>query len=287
MQAIRSILVVIQPDLPEQLALKRARLIAGVTQSHLHLLVCAEANQDHSALLDGLAEGLAAEGFSCSAQQAWQESPHQTVIAAQQSEGCTLVIKQHRRDSLLKKAFLTPEDWKLLRYCPCPVLMVKSDEPWTGRAILAAVDVGNSDSEHQTLHTGIVSHASDIAHLCQGELHVLSAHPSPMLSAADPTFQLKETIEQRYREACRRFQDEYEIDDSRLHIQEGPADVLIPKTAHQLNAAVTVIGTVARTGLAGALMGNTAEVVLDSLESDVLVLKPEDIIQHLETLLQR
>lgn len=42
MQAIRSILVVIQPDLPEQLALKRAQLIASVTQSHLHLLICAE-----------------------------------------------------------------------------------------------------------------------------------------------------------------------------------------------------------------------------------------------------
>lgn len=287
MQAIRSILVVIQPDLPEQLALKRAQLIAGVTQSHLHLLVCAEAHQDHSPLLDELAEELAAEGFSCTAQQAWQESPHQTVIAAQQSEGCTLVIKQHRRDSLLKKAFLTPEDWKLLRHCPCPVLMVKTNDPWSGRPVLAAVDVGNSDSEHQTLHSGIVSHAHDIARLCQGQLHVLSAHPSPMLSAADPTFQLKESIEQRYREACRAFQDEFEIEDRFLHIEEGPADVLIPKTAHRLNAAVTVIGTVARTGLAGALMGNTAEVVLDSLESDVLVLKPEDIIQHLETLLQR
>ncbi|HLT03498.1 MAG TPA: universal stress protein [Pseudomonas sp.] len=287
MQAIRSILVVIQPDLPEQLALKRAQLIAGVTQSHLHLLVCAEADQDHTALLDELAETLATEGFSCSAQQAWQDTPHQTVIAAQQSEGCDLVIKQHRRDSLLKKAFLTPEDWKLLRYCPCPVLMVKTDDPWSGRPVLAAVDVGNSDSEHQTLHSGIVSHAYDIARLCQGPLHVLSAHPSPMLSAADPTFQLKESIEQRYREACRKFQDEFEIEDRYLHIEEGPADVLIPKTAHQLNAAVTVIGTVARTGLAGALMGNTAEVVLDSLASDVLVLKPEDIIQHLETLLQR
>lgn len=287
MQAIRSILVVIQPDLPEQLALKRAQLIAGVTQSHLHLLVCAEADEDHSRLLDELAEKLAAEGFSCSAQQAWQDTAHQTVIAAQQSEGCDLVIKQHRRDSLLKKAFLTPEDWKLLRYCPCPVLMVKTDDPWSGRPVLAAVDVGNSDSEHQTLHSGIVSHAYDIARLCQGPLHVLSAHPSPMLSAADPTFQLKESIEQRYREACRKFQDEFEIEDRYLHIEEGPADVLIPKTAHQLNAAVTVIGTVARTGLAGALMGNTAEVVLDSLASDVLVLKPEDIIQHLETLLQR
>jgi len=31
-------------------------------------------------------------------------------------------------------------------------------------------------------------------------------------------------------------------------------------------------------------MGNTAEVVLDALESDVLVLKPDDIIEHLEEL---
>ena len=37
MQAIRSILVVMDPQHPEGLALKRAKLIAGVTQSHLHL----------------------------------------------------------------------------------------------------------------------------------------------------------------------------------------------------------------------------------------------------------
>ena len=105
-----------------------------------------------------------------------------------------------------------------------------------------------------------------------------------MLSAADPTFQLKETIEARYREQCKAFQAEYEISDERLHIAEGPADVLIPQVAHRLNAGVTVIGTVARTGISGALIGNTAEVILDSLESDILVLKPDDIIAHLEEL---
>jgi nucleotide-binding universal stress UspA family protein len=57
---------------------------------------------------------------------------------------------------------------------------------------------------------------------------------------------------------------------------------LIPYIAHKLQASVTVIGTVARTGLSGALIGNTAEVVLDSLESDVLVLKPDVIMDHLE-----
>ena len=44
------------------------------------------------------------------------------------------------------------------------------------------------------------------------------------------------------------------------------------------------MGTVARTGFSGALIGNTAEVVIDKLESDILVLKPDDIVEHLEQL---
>ena len=283
MQAIRSILVVMEPNHTEDLALKRAKLIAGVTQSHLHLLVC-DKKSDHTGYLRDLTGLLNSEGFSTSSQQAWDENKHQTIINVQQAEGCGLVVKQHFPDNPLKKALLTPDDWKLLRYCPAPVLMVKTEKSWAGSVILAAVDVGNADGEHRTLHTSIVSHGFDIAALAKAELHVISAHPAPMLSAADPTFQLKETIEARYREQCKAFQAEYEISDERLHIAEGPADVLIPQTAHRLNAGVTVIGTVARTGISGALIGNTAEVILDSLESDIRVLKPDDIIAHLEEL---
>lgn len=283
MQAIRSILVVMEPEQPEALALKRAKLIAGVTQSHLHLLVC-DRKHDYSVFLNDQRAALALEGYSVSGQQAWHESLHTTIITVQQAEGCDLVIKQHLPDNPLKRALLTPEDWKLLRYCPGPVLMVKTDKPWSGGIILAAVDVGNADGEHRTLHASIISHGFDIASLANGKLHAIAAHPTPMLSAADPTFQLKETIEARYREQCKAFQAEYDIADERLHVVEGPADVLIPQVAQQLGAVVTVIGTVARTGLSGALIGNTAEVVLDSLESDVLVLKPEEIMAHLEEL---
>jgi nucleotide-binding universal stress UspA family protein len=283
MQAIRSILVVMEPGQQEGLALKRAKLIAGVTQSQLHLLVC-DKKHDHSSYLSDLCTTLNQEGFNTSSQQAWHENLYQTIISVQQAEGCGLVIKQHFPDNPLKKAILTPDDWKLLRYCPSPVLMVKTDKPWNAGVILAAVDVGNADGEHRTLHASIISHGYDIAALAKASLHVISAHPAPMLSAADPTFQLKETIEARYREQCKAFQAEFDVPDERLHVVEGPADSLIPQVAHQLNAAVTVIGTVARTGLSGALIGNTAEVILDSLESDVLVLKPDDIIGHLEEL---
>ena len=163
-------------------------------------------------------------------------------------------------------------------------LLVKTSTPWAGKVVLAAIDVGNIDSEHQALHNMIVDHGFDIASLAKAQLHVISAHPSPMLSAADPTFQLKETIEARYREQCKAFQAEFDIDDARLHIEEGPADVLIPHAAHKWQAAVTIIGTVARTGITGALIGNTAEVILDAVESDVLVLKPDTLMDQLEEL---
>ena len=50
MQAIRSILVILDPDHAHSLALNRAKLIAGVTDAHLHLLMC-DPKHDHSALL--------------------------------------------------------------------------------------------------------------------------------------------------------------------------------------------------------------------------------------------
>jgi len=281
MQAVRSILVVIDPEHSESLALKRAKLIAGVTQAQLHLLVC-DPKHDHSGLLGVLKAALTEDGYSVTTEQAWNQSLHQTIVEVQQAEGCGLVVKQHFPDNALKKALLTPEDWKLLRQCPSPVLLVKTAGSWKDKVILAAIDVGNTDLEHRHLHNTIIDHGYDIATLAKARLHVISAHPSPMLSSADPTFQLSETIQARYREQCKSFQAEFDIDDDHLHIEEGPADVLIPFMVHKLQAAVTVIGTVARSGLSGALIGNTAEVVLDAVESDVLVLKPTEIEDHLE-----
>lgn len=285
MQEVGSILVVITPRQPEQLALKRAKLIASVTKSDLHLLIC-DRNNQYGDLLADIARELTNSGYSVSTQQAWHDSYHETIIKVQQDHNCGLVIKQHFPENPLKRALLTPDDWKLLRYCPCPVLIAKSNRPWSEGKILAAVDVGNSSSEHRQLHASLIENAYSVAAIAQAQLHVFCAYPAPMLSAADPTFQLRETIEARYREQAADFASEHEIDPQHMHLKEGDADNLIPQMAKELDAVVTIIGTVARTGLSGALIGNTAEAVLDAVETDVVVVKPQNVNQHLEKLLQ-
>jgi len=286
MQAIKRILVIIDPNQQEHIALTRAKLIAGVIESELHLLVC-EDRPDHTPLLEKLTAELTAEGFTASHTQCWHRNLTETIIHVLQSEGCGLVVKQHLPDNPLKKALLTPDDWKLLRYCPSPVLMVKTTESWMKGAVLAAVDLGNRDDQHKVLHDTIVSNASDMVEMIAGTLHVVSAHPAPMLSAADPVYQLRENIHQRYMDHAQAYVERYDLKEEQIHIDEGPADTLIPRIARQVGASVTVIGTVARKGLSGALIGNTCEVVLDQLECDLLVLKPEDMLAHLEDILQK
>lgn len=286
MHAIRSILVVLDFSQPLGLALKRARLIAGVTESHLHLLVCDKKN-DHTSHLADLRQELESAGYSVTTQQLWKDCRHDHILAVQTANGCGVVVKQHVPENPLKKALLTPDDWKLLRYAPCPVLIAKTDTSWAGAPILAAIDVGNSDAEHRTLNTSIVANAAEIARVANAELHIMTAHPSPMLSAADPAFQLSETIHARYAEQCLGYARDYDLPAERVHVMEGPADVLIAHTARQLNAAVVVLGTVARTGLPGVLIGNTAEVVLDDLECDAVVLKPVDVLDPLESVLEQ
>lgn len=286
MQAVKRILVVIDPSQEEQVALNRASLIAGFIECELHLLVC-ENREDYSDLLARLRVEQDAKGIRCSVTQDWHHNATDTICRAVAREGCDLVVKQHRPDNPLRKALLTPDDWKLLRYCPAPVLMVKNSDSWIKGAVVAAVDVGNHDDQHHVLHDTIVSHAADIVEMIGGDLHLVSAHPAPMLSAADPAFQLKDSIAAEYRARAEPYVKLYGIDAQHLHIDEGPADTLVPQVANRIGASVTIIGTVGRKGIAGALIGNTAEVVLDQVNSDILVLKPEDTLAHLEALLEK
>lgn len=62
-----------------------------------------------------------------------------------------------------------------------------------------------------------------------------------------------------------------------LHDEIGPGHA-ISELARKLDVDLIVMGTIARTGVVGALMGNTAEQVLDRATCSVLTIKPNDFI---------
>ena len=66
------------------------------------------------------------------------------------------------------------------------------------------------------------------------------------------------------------------------HIKEGLPEDVIQSLANKLDAELVILGTVGRTGLSAALIGNTAEHVIDRLNCDVLALKPDGYISPLD-----
>jgi len=276
MRTIEKILVMLHADPAEDLALARGKQLAQSLGAELQLLLC-DPREEHAEYLDGLLTTLRGEGFRVQGEQVQGQPQHAyaAILAAHQLHACDLVIKQHYRSPLLSQLFRLADDWQLSRELPTPLLLVKTARPWTDSIVLAAMDIDHQDQEHRALQGNIIDYTADLCRLFHAELHVVCAYTAPPL--ADPDIHIEQAIAQHCHDQCQWFQREYALAERHLHIAEGPAKSLIPRVAREQGAALTVLGTVARRGLGGMLVGNTAETVLERLDSDVLILKPHEL----------
>jgi nucleotide-binding universal stress UspA family protein len=69
-------------------------------------------------------------------------------------------------------------------------------------------------------------------------------------------------------------QFESSTDSENIHMIKGRAPEVISSFVAEHGVDLVVMGTIARTGLLGMLMGNTAETILDRIECSVLAVKP-------------
>jgi nucleotide-binding universal stress UspA family protein len=63
-----------------------------------------------------------------------------------------------------------------------------------------------------------------------------------------------------------------------IHLIKGLARKEVPALSRQLEADLIVMGTVARTGIPGFIMGNTAEAILNQIDCSVLAVKPPGFV---------
>ncbi|PKH88033.1 universal stress protein UspE [Colwellia sp. Bg11-28] len=217
----------------------------------------------------------------------WHNRPFEAIINQVIEHKYDLVVKGTHQHDKFKSVVFTPTDWHILRKCPCPVLLVKEHEwPEQGN-ILAAVNVGSDEAEHISLNEAITTQAKNIAQLITADVHLVNSFPGTPVNIAIeiPEFDASEynsAMQAHHKEAMSKHANSFDIPLSNTYVEEGLPEAVIEQAALKIDAELVILGTIGRTGISAALIGNTAEHVIDQLDCDVLALKPDGYISPLD-----
>ena len=299
---INHILVALDSEHPEQPAFDRALELANSLKASITILgSCYEAYcEDDSSLepetkhkiktaminnrqqwLDSYTKEAESKGIEISTEVHWQKSLDRAVLMSMNTNDFDLVIKGAKQHYGLVDRLFNHSDWNLLRHCPAPVLMVKSAKPWANNRILASIDATSYSEGHRLINENILDFSEHLTDHLSTDLHIVNSYPMvslafamvPEVTAPDD---IQKYITEQHQSECERYAHKYNINEDHIHITEGDPDDVIEMTAKEIEADLVVIGSVAREGFAGVLLGNTAERIINRVSCDILVIKPQD-----------
>ncbi|MFW5654173.1 MAG: universal stress protein [Roseicyclus sp.] len=307
MQRFKSILAVLPEDSLAEVAFERAVHLARVNGAALTLVDLVDAPPGelarmlaafsgggateiaedvlayHRGRLAKFAERARAEGVEVS-EAVLQGVAFVEVVRMVLREGHDLVIKgataaPHGR------GVLKGLDMHILRKCPCPVWMLMGAGDRSFDRILAAVDA-DAEGPRASLDRLVLDLATSMAGLEGAEIHVAHAwslleeqalrHGRYTSGRQGDVDNLVEHERARAEARMKALMAGYpQVPKSHQHLIKGPPGDVIADFAEAEKVDLIVMGTVGRTGLAGFIMGNTAETILRAVRCSVLAVKPE------------
>jgi universal stress protein E len=202
------------------------------------------------------------------------------IIRAVQNEKHDLVMKVREENKGARQFVFGSTDFKLMRKCPCPVWIIKPTYRKRFTRILAAVDPDpiNPESPDRL----IMDIATSLAETEKSELYVVHAwqlkYESMLRGSLIPKQELNELI--KGMQLANRHQlnvllNHYSTHKKTALLIKGSPGEIIPNIVREKDIDLIVMGTVGRTGIAGLIIGNTAEKILNTVDCSVLTVKPE------------
>jgi len=211
--------------------------------------------------------------------------PADALIKDVECFGHDLVVRSHVRDLVARRpqAF-GPIDAQLFRRCPCPVWAIGPGVAPEHHRIAAAVDVCMDDPATQRLNARIVDMALLLNQLQEGSL--LLVHAWQPVAEKRVATHVSDDEYSAYVDSSRHgakrklatlvesFADR--LAGTQLELRRGRVDDVIPEFVVAEGIDLVVMGTQARTGIAGRLFGNTAERLLTRLPCSIVVVKSSE-----------
>lgn len=201
-------------------------------------------------------------------------------------EGHDLVVVGTRDLGTAGRWLFGSTGMKLLRNCPCPVWVTKPDPNWDDVNMLVASDL--EEASQNVLNVAVGG-----GQLADAKVHVLHALDLTidrrMFHTGLPEAQVQEFRRKKIAEAEQELHEQLAQTDYRtltygvqVHVKEGPPDLVILEAIEEYDIDLLVLGTVARHGIPGVLIGNTCERLLSQVPCSVLAIKPPDFVCPVE-----
>jgi universal stress protein E len=194
-----------------------------------------------------------------------------------------LLVRAHGRSGSFEPRQFGAIDMQILRHCPCPVWLVAAGAAPPPLRVLVAIHSNPEDTAEQELNVHIMDVTSALVRADARETIVMqawSAFAEQLVRSRMPPEELAAYVDSMRKNAADALhallpQIRDRLGEVRLDLVKGePADV-IAQAAAERSADLVVMGTMARGGIQGFLMGNTAESTLQRLRCSVLAIKPQ------------
>jgi universal stress protein E len=239
--------------------------------------------------LESIAEKLRTGGLQVDVSATWDFPIYESVVRRANRDNSDLIVAERHAKPHIAPGLLQLTDWELLRTSTVPVLLVKTPTPYKKPVVLAAVDAAHTLAKPEALDREILSLADNISKALRGPLHAVNAYApiatQPPMRRLLSDNAVKKLVTDTERAAKRQFQrvvQPAKIPDARCHlVARHPIDA-IEQTARKTHSSIVVMGAVARSGVKRFFFGNTAEALLDSLDCDMLIVKPPEFAPRVQ-----
>ncbi len=289
---IERVIAIVEPDAEQQPAVDRVRQLAEKLRCEVLLVACdysqylvegyyfSEAElpalrqeylDERKALLDSLAAPLRESGLTVLTQAVWSHPSYKAIVEIVARYQPDLVVHHARRHAALSRMILTNDDWQLARHCEAPLLVIKGSAWKEHPTIIAAVDPMHARHKPSGLDHNILGAGKLLKERLGGELYAVHAVAEFPLSGIYPG-----DAQVKHREAFDGLVAEFDIPaDHALLIDEAP-EFALQKVEADKQADLVIVGAVSRSLLSDIFIGSVTEKVVDFLDCDVLLLRPDN-----------
>lgn len=225
--------------------------------------------------------------------------PHEAITSEVVTNGRDLVLKAAEDGSGLKERLFGSYDSRLLKTCPCPMLLVRSipPKPYRHRLICAGVYQDEHPGGHQddryTINRRILENATWLATAQFAELHIVHVWEaygeqyvrsgrSPLRFEADNYVESEQRRSRQALNTCLAELRESVASDVLpafnpvCHLVKGNHRDEIVRLAVRLKADLVVVGDLVHSRLTDIIVESTASSIARSLDCSVLVVKPPE-----------